>query len=78
MKKRPVLAQFNFFSTTDIFFCTECHIPMCSQQCAVSSIHTGQECQLLKKLDLKISPHDAEGHIIYCVSANLGRFLLYI
>ena len=50
----------------------ECRIPMCSERCASSSVHLDQECQLLKKLELKVSMEDPEGHIIYCVSCILG------
>ena len=45
---------------------------MCSERCASSSVHLDQECQLLKKLELKVSLEDPEGHIIYCVSCILG------
>ena len=50
----------------------ECRIPMCSERCASSSVHLDQECQLLKKLELKVSMEDPQGHIIYCVSCILG------
>ena len=50
----------------------ECRIPMCSERCASSSVHLDQECQLLKKLELRVSMEDPEGHIIYCVSCILG------
>jgi hypothetical protein len=50
---------------------SECRLPMCSAQCAASIVHVGQECQLLKQFDLKISMDDPEGHVIYCVSISI-------